>query len=73
MDKLLGIIPLLGPLLQIIPGGGAAPEIVAAVLAMIKYIKEQTNLTTDQILDRAGVTLDQNEQMLLEDKLRLGG
>ena len=73
MDKLLGILPFLGPLLQLIPGGGAAPEIVAAVLAMIKYIKEQTGLTTDEILDRAGVTLDENEKMLLDDKASLGG
>jgi hypothetical protein len=73
LDKLLGILPLLAPLLQLVPGGGAAPEIVAAVLAMIKYIKEQTGMTTDEILERAGVTLDKNEKMLLEDKLRLGG
>ncbi|MDQ1729008.1 MAG: hypothetical protein QOD33_1133 [Pyrinomonadaceae bacterium] len=73
MDKLLGIIPLLGPLLSLIPGGGAAPEIVAAVLELVKYIKEQSGLTTDQILDRAGVTLDDNERELLKDKIRLGG
>jgi hypothetical protein len=73
LDKLLGILPLLAPLLQLVPGGGAAPEIVAAVLAMIKYIKEQTGMTTDEILERAGVTLDKNEKMLLEDKIRLGG
>ena len=73
MDKLLGILPLLAPLLQLVPSGGAAPEIVAAVLAMIKYIKEQSGMTTDQILERAGVTLDDNEKMLLEDKIRLGG
>jgi hypothetical protein len=73
LDKLLGILPLLAPLLQLVSGGGAAPEIVAAVLAMIKYIKEQTGMTTDEILERAGVTLDKNEKMLLEDKIRLGG
>jgi hypothetical protein len=73
LDKLLGILPLLAPLLKLVPGGGAAPEIVAAVLAMIKYIKEQTGMTTDEILERAGVTLDKNEKMLLEDKIRLGG
>lgn len=73
MDKLLGILPLLGPLLNLIPGGGLAPEIVAAVLEMIAYIKKQSGLTTDQILERAGVTLDDNETELLKDKIRLGG
>lgn len=74
MDKLLGIVAFMGPLLKIIlPGAGAAPEIVAAVLAMIKYIKEQTGMTTDEILARAGDTLDANEKMLLDDLISLGG
>jgi len=56
-----------------VPGAGAEPEIVAAVANLIKYIKDQSGMTTDQILARAGVTLDDNEKMLLEDQIRLGG
>jgi hypothetical protein len=73
LDKLLGILPLLGPLLNLIPGGTLAPEVVAAILAMIAHIKKQSGLSTDQILARAKLTLDENETELLKDKIRLGG
>jgi len=56
----------------LVPGAGAAPEIVVAVAALIKHIKEQSGKTTDQILAEAGVTLDDTDKMLLEDRIRLG-
>jgi hypothetical protein len=74
LDKLLQLLTQLAPIAATFaPGAGAAPEIVAAVANLIKYIKEQSGMTTDQILARAGVTLDDNEKMLLEDQIRLGG
>jgi hypothetical protein len=69
LDVLTKLIPLATPL---IPGAGAAPELVAAVAALIKHIKEQSGKTTDQILADAGVTLDDTDKMLLEDRIRLG-
>jgi hypothetical protein len=69
LDVLTKLIPLAAPL---VPGAGAAPEIVAAVAALIKHIKEQSGKTTDQILADAGVTLDDTDKMLLEDRIRLG-
>ena len=69
LDVLTKLIPLAAPL---VPGAGAAPEIVAAVAALIKHIKEQSGKSTDQILADAGVTLDENDKMLLEDRIRLG-
>jgi hypothetical protein len=57
----------------LVPGVGPAPEIAAAVAALIRHIQQQSGKTTDQILADAEVTLDENEKMLLEDKIRLGG
>ncbi len=74
MEKLLGLLTQLAPIAATFaPEAGAAPEILAAVANMIKYIKEQSGMTTDEILERAGATLDENERMLLEDQIRLGG
>lgn len=73
MDKLLQLLTQLAPIAaKFAPGAAAVPEIVAAVANLIKYIKEQSGMTTDEILVRAGVTLDENEKMLLEDQIRLG-
>lgn len=63
-------LSIIQALLPLVPGSGAAAEaeelaIIAAKL--IAYIKSQKGMTTDQILDRAGVTLDETQQMLLED------
>jgi hypothetical protein len=69
LDVLTKLIPLATPL---VPGAGAAPEIVAAVAALIKHIQQQTGKTTDQILADAEATLDANDKMLLEDRIRLG-
>lgn len=74
MDKLLQLLAQLAPLAAtFVPAAGAAPEIIIAIANLIKYIKEQSGMTTDEILAKAGVTLDENEQMLLEDQIRLGG
>ena len=73
MDKLLQLLTQLTPLAaKFAPGVGAAPEIVAAVAALIKHIKEQSGKTTDQILADADANLDANDKMLVEDRIRLG-
>ena len=73
MDKLLEILIKLGPLATTFaPGAGALPEIALAVGALLKYIHDQTGMTTDEILTKAGLTLDENEKMLLEDQAKLG-
>jgi hypothetical protein len=70
MDKLLQILGQLAPLAATLtPGAGALPEVAAAVAALLQHIREQKGLTTDQILERAQVMLDDNERMLLEDQL----
>jgi hypothetical protein len=70
LDLLTKLIPLVSPL---VPGVGPAPEIAAAVAALIRHIQQQSGKTTDQILADADATLDETERMLLEDKIRLGG
>ncbi|HEX9629001.1 MAG TPA: hypothetical protein VF961_03205, partial [Pyrinomonadaceae bacterium] len=68
MDKLLQILSQLAPLAgTFAPGLGALPEVAAAIAALLKYIHDQNGMTTDQILAQAGVTLDDDERMLLED------
>ena len=69
LDVLSKLIPLAAPL---VPGAGAAPEIVISVAALIKHIQQQTGKTTDQILAQAEATLDDTDKMLLEDRIRLG-
>ena len=69
LDVLTKLIPLATPL---VPGVGTAPEIIAAVAALIKHIQQQNGKTTDEILADAGATLDVNDKMLLEDRIRLG-
>jgi hypothetical protein len=70
-------ITLITNLLQLVPVPGASQAAVFApiVLDLIAQIKSQTGMTTEQILDRAQVTLDENKRMLLEDldRLRPGG
>ena len=73
MDNLLEVLAKLIPVAApLVPGAGAAPEIVAAVAALIKHIQQQNGKTTDQILADAGVSLDETDKMLLEDRIRLG-
>jgi hypothetical protein len=72
MDNLLEILGRLAPLAATFaPGEGALPEVTAAVAALLKYIHDQNGMTTDQILAMAGATLDDQERMLLEDRIRL--
>ena len=73
MDNLLTLLTQLAAIAaQFVPAAGGVPEIAAAVASLIKYIQQQSGMTTDEILTRAGVTLDENEKMLLEDQIRLG-
>lgn len=62
-------------LLPLIPVGGAGQttELAGIALKLIQQIKAQTGMTTEQILDHAGVTLEKNKQKLLEDMERLQG
>ena len=53
--------------------GGDATLLATAAANIIAYIQQQKNLTTDQILQRAGTQLDQNERDLLDDLARLQG
>jgi len=72
LDNLLDVLTKLIPLATLVPRAGATPEIVAAVAALIKHIKEQSGKTTDQILADADANLDANDKMLVEDRIRLG-
>ena len=74
MDFILLISQLLTVLQTIKPGlGGDAPLLAAAVGNIIAYIQQQKNLTTEQILERAGAQLNANEVELLKDLARLQG
>ena len=74
----MNFLTLISQLLPIVnsikPGvGGDATLLATAAANIIAYIQQQKNLTTDQILQRAGTQLDQNERDLLEDLARLQG
>ena len=74
MNNLLTLLTQLAPMAATFaPGTGQIPLIAAAVANLVAYIRQQSDMTTDQILQRAGVTLDDNERMLLEDQIRLQG
>ena len=74
LNRLLQILSSIAPIAAgFAPGVGALPEVALAIGALLKYIHDQNGMTTDQILTQAGVTLDQNEKMLLEDQIRLAG
>ena len=74
MDFVLLISQLLTVLQTIKPGiGGEATLLATAVGNILAYIQQQKNLTTEQILDRAGAQLDANEVELLKDLARLQG
>ncbi|HEX8139960.1 MAG TPA: hypothetical protein VF544_20535 [Pyrinomonadaceae bacterium] len=64
-------LQILTTLLPLVPGGNEASVLAPVVLELIQRIKSQSNMTTEQILARAGVTLDENKRMLLEDLERL--
>jgi len=74
----MNFVTLISQLLPIVnsikPGiGGDATLLATAAANIIAYIQQQKNLTTDQILQRAGTQLDQNERDLLDDLARLQG
>ncbi|MBC8029126.1 MAG: hypothetical protein H7Z16_03365 [Pyrinomonadaceae bacterium] len=72
-------ITIITNLLPLIPGAGGsgvagqATALAPIAAELIQRIKSQGSLTTEQILDRAGVTLDDSKRMLLEDLERLQG
>lgn len=69
MDWMTIIINLL-PLVPA-PGAGQATVLAQVALDLITRIKSQSGMTTDQIFERAGLTLEENKRMLLEDLERL--
>ena len=74
MNNLLNLLTQLAPIAAgFVPAAGAAPEIIAIIGGLIAYIQKQSGMTTDEILARAQATLDDNERMLIEDQIRLGG
>jgi hypothetical protein len=74
MDFILLISQLLTVLQTIKPGiGGEATLLASAVGNILAYIQQQKNLTTEQILERAGAQLNANEVELLKDLARLQG
>jgi len=64
------LLPLVGPL---VPGGAQVTLLAQAAANILAYIQQQKGLTTEQILDRAGIQLDANEVELLADLARLQG
>ena len=70
LDLIQGLLPLVA---QVAPGTSQATMLATAAVNIIKLIQSQSNMTTDQILARAGTTLDENEKMLLADLVRLQG
>ena len=64
------LLPLVGPL---VPGGAQATLLAQAAANILAYIQQQKGLTTEQILDRAGIQLEANEVELLADLARLQG
>jgi hypothetical protein len=74
LENLLTLLKQLSELAgTFVPQAGQATDILIAIAALLKHISEQSGMTTDQILDRAGATLDDNEKKLLADQLRLHG
>jgi hypothetical protein len=70
LNLITQLLPIVTPL---VPAVGEVGPLAVAAANIIAYIQQQKNLTTEQILDRAGVQLDQNEIELLKDLARLQG
>ena len=70
VDLIQGLLPLVS---QVAPGTAQATLLATAAINIIKLIQSQSNMTTDEILNRAGTTLDENEKMLIADLVRLQG
>ena len=74
VNKLLTLLTQLAPLAaSFVPAAGEVAAIAAIVGQLVAYIQQQSGMTTDQILEHAGVTLDQNEKDLLADLAKLQG
>lgn len=73
MDWLQILQSLLPLAEQTVPGISEDAALVEIALKLIQRIKSQGGLTTDQIIDRAGLTLAENKIKLAEDTARLGG
>jgi hypothetical protein len=69
----LSIIESLLPLLKENAGGQAADaaDLADLALKLIQRIKSQSGMTTQQIIDRADLTLAENKIKLAEDRARL--
>jgi hypothetical protein len=73
MDWITIIESLLPLVAQNIPGAAEDTALMEIALKLIQRIKSQSGMTTDQIIDRAGLTLAENKIKLAEDTARLGG
>ena len=71
MDWITIIENLLPLVSQNVPAAERDAVFIQIVLELIRRIKSQSGMTTEQILDRAGATLDQNKIKLLQDMERL--
>jgi hypothetical protein len=65
------IITNLLPLVPAPSGAGQVTVLAHLALELINRIKSQTGMTTEQIFERAGLTLEQNKLKLLADLERL--
>ncbi|MDQ3918064.1 MAG: hypothetical protein M3348_06265 [Acidobacteriota bacterium] len=73
MDWLQIIQSLLPLAEQTVPGIAEDAALIQIALQLIERIKSQSGMTTDQIIDRAGLTLAENKIKLAADTARLGG
>jgi hypothetical protein len=73
MDWLQIIQSLLPLAEQTVPGFAEDAALIQIALQLIERIKSQSGMTTDQIIDRAGLTLAENKIKLAADTARLGG
>ena len=47
-------------------------NLTPVLVAAIQRMKDQSGLTTDQIIIATGITLDENDKKLIDDLVRLG-
>lgn len=73
MDWITIIESLLPLVAENAPGGAEDVALAQIALELIKRIKSQSSMTTDQIIERADLTLAKNKIKLAEDTARLGG
>jgi hypothetical protein len=72
INKLLTLITQLAPIAaSFTPKASEVADIAGIVAQLLAYIQQQSGMTTDEILNRAGTTLDDNEKVLLADLARL--